>query len=68
MDEIPEEAIEEAEGVKPFHSHENVFSENDSLMEHLRSVHQLDVEPQLSATTQEGLHDRLHHESNAIDD
>jgi hypothetical protein len=68
MEELPEETIEDAEEVNTAHSHEGVSSENDSLLEHLRSRHQLDTEPGLSASTQEGLHDRLHSSTKAIDD
>jgi hypothetical protein len=68
MQELPEETIEHAEGVNTAHSHEGISSEDDSLVEHLRSHHQLDTETGLSASTQEGLHDRLHDTTKAIDD
>lgn len=68
MEELPEQAIEDAERANVAHSHDGVSSDDGSLVEHLHSVHQLDSEPQVSATTQEGLHDRLHSETRAIDD
>ncbi|MDQ1391727.1 MAG: hypothetical protein QOF30_704 [Acidimicrobiaceae bacterium] len=69
MEELPEETIEEAEEVSTAaHSHDDITSENDSLIEHLRSCHQLEAEPGLSASTQEGLHDRLHSTTKATDE
>ncbi len=41
---------------------------DDSMIEHLRSVHGLEAEPQLSPSTQEGLHDRLHLQAKASDE
>ncbi|MDQ1356036.1 MAG: hypothetical protein QOF20_3406 [Acidimicrobiaceae bacterium] len=68
MDELPEETIDDAEGVNTTHSHDGISSADASLVEHLRSCHELDTEPELSASTQEGLHDRLHSSTKAIDD
>jgi len=68
MEELPEEVIEEAEGVNVAHSHEGVWPEEDSLLEHLQSRHRLPADPGLSAATQQGLHDRLHDETNAVED
>lgn len=68
MDELPEEAIEVAEEATVPHSHDGVSSADGSLVEHLRADHQLETEPAMSASTQEGLHDRLHHERDAADD
>lgn len=66
-DELPDEAIEQAEAVDVAHSHEAVSADDGSLIEHLQTMHGLDTEPGFSRTTQEGLHDRLHHESKAVD-
>ncbi|MDQ1427079.1 MAG: hypothetical protein QOK39_555 [Acidimicrobiaceae bacterium] len=68
MDELPEDAIEVAEEATLPHSHDGVSSADGSLVEHLRAEHQLEAEPAMSAGTQEGLHDRLHHDSDAADD
>jgi hypothetical protein len=68
MEELPDQAIEIAEQVTQPHSHESVSSADGSLFEHLQSSHQLDTNPGLSASTQEGLHDRLHGETRAADD
>jgi hypothetical protein len=68
MDELPEDAIEVAEEATAPHGHDGVSSADGSLVEHLRAAHQLATEPAMSASTQEGLHDRLHHESDAADD
>jgi hypothetical protein len=68
VDELPEEAIEEAEGVEATHSHDAVSPEDGSLVEHLRAEHGLDTDVGFSRSTQEGLHDRLHHEAKAVDD
>jgi hypothetical protein len=38
---------------------------DEELAEHLRSVHGLDVPAHLSGSTVSGLHDRLHHETDA---
>ncbi len=68
VDELPEEAIEQAEVADAAHSHEAVSADDGSLIEHLQAMHGLDTEPRFSRSTQEGLHDRLHHESKAVDD
>ncbi|MDP9074277.1 MAG: hypothetical protein M3N98_08910 [Actinomycetota bacterium] len=68
MDEIPQDAIEAVEGANLAHSHDGVTSMDDSMIEHLRSVHGLEAEPQLSPSTQEGLHDRLHLQAKASDE
>ncbi len=69
MDEVPEEAIEQAEATSPTdHDHEGVAGEDGSLLAHLRRAHGLDVPDGTSATTQSGLHDRLHDQRRAADD
>ncbi len=70
MDEVPEEAIEEAEGGGAIsgHHHEGVTGEDGTLRRHLADVHRLEVPPGMSASTQDGLHDRLHDDTEAADD
>ncbi|MFN2505055.1 MAG: hypothetical protein ABR540_12675 [Acidimicrobiales bacterium] len=65
---MPEESIENATGATDEHSHEGVTSEDRTLYEHLRQVHDLEAVEGLSAATLEGLHDRLHGTSKAADD
>lgn len=60
--------MEQAEGVNVTHSHDGISAEDGTLLDHLHSVHRLAVEAALSPATQTGVHDRLHHESKAIDD
>ncbi len=68
MDELPEEAIQEAEVVTELHSHDSVTWVDGSLVEHLQVAHRLDAVSELSASTQQGLHDRLHDQTDAVDD
>ena len=58
MEELPEEAIQAAEEEPVAHDH-GPF-EDEGLLEHLRSCHSLDVPDDLSRSTADGLHDRLH--------
>ncbi len=70
-DELPEEEIEAAEettAAVPDHGHDGVSGLDGSLADHLHTAHDLDADPSLSATTQEGLHDRLHGQSKSTDD
>jgi hypothetical protein len=70
-DELPEEEIEAAEASPTAvtdHSHDGVTGLDDTLADHLRSMHDLEADPALSAATQEGLHDRLHGQSKSSDD
>ena len=69
-DELPEEDIEAAEDVAAAvgdHSHDEVAGVDGTMADHLREVHDLDADPELSAATQEGLHDRLHGRSKSSD-
>jgi hypothetical protein len=66
-EELPDEEIQAVEGINVAHDHDGVSSADGSLVAHLQAVHGLDTDPGLSATTQEGLHDRLHHETDAAD-
>ena len=70
MEEVPEEAIEDAEGRPGVadHDHEGVSGEDGTLLDHLQQVHQLEVPSGMSASTQDGLHDRLHDDTAAADD
>ena len=49
------------------HGHAGVTALDGTLADHLRTVHDLDADPSLSAATQEGLHDRLHGQSKSAD-
>lgn len=50
------------------HDHEGVTGEGGTLRAHLEEVHQLEVPPGMSASTQAGLHDRVHDDTAAVDD
>jgi hypothetical protein len=63
MEDLPEEEIEAAEVAPAAHDHDPM--DDDGLLEHLRSQHQLDVPTHLSRSTADGLHDRLHDETDA---
>ena len=69
MKEVPDEAIEEAEAepATALHGHEGVTGEDGTLRAHLVDVHHIDVPLRMSASTQSGLHDRLHHDTAAAD-
>ncbi|MEA2827150.1 MAG: hypothetical protein QOG43_1589 [Actinomycetota bacterium] len=70
-DELPAEEIEAAEAspvADVDHGHDRVTALDGTLADHLRTVHDLDADPSLSAATQEGLHDRLHGQSKSSDD
>lgn len=62
-EELPEEEIEEAEERPSLHRHGEM--DDDALLAHLRSPHGLDAPDPLSRSTLEGLHDRLHDETDA---
>jgi len=47
---------------------DGVTGVDGTLADHLRTEHDLDADPGLSAATQEGLHDRLHGQSKSSDD
>ena len=64
--ELPEDQIQAAEDVPASHHHGDF--DDEALQAHLRSPHGLDTPDHLSRATLEGLHDRLHHESDAADD
>ena len=80
MEEVPEEAIQEAEAetgatvdaeagpVPGRHDHEGVTGEDDTLRTHLEDIHGLEVPLRMSSSTQAGLHDRLHDDTGAADD
>jgi hypothetical protein len=63
MEELPEEAIEAAEARPAAHDHEPL--DHAGLLEHLRTAHGLEAPDHLSGATLTGLHDRLHHETDA---
>ena len=62
-DELPEEAIEAAEEQPAAHGHGPL--DDVALLQHLRSRHDLEVPDHLSRSTVDGLHDRLHADTDA---
>lgn len=70
MPELPEEEVEEAEAATEGdeHGHDSVAAEDGTLLEHLEETHGLEAPPTLSPSTQDGLHDRLHHTDKARDE
>jgi hypothetical protein len=68
-EELPENQIEEAEERPAEHDHAFLDDDDDeALLAHLRSVHALDSPEHMSRTTLQGLHDRVHHETDAAAD
>jgi hypothetical protein len=65
-EEVSEAEIELAEERPAAHEHGPL--DDDALLAHLRSPHGLDAPDELSRSTLEGLHDRLHHETDAAAD
>ena len=65
-EELPEEEIEVAEKGTAQHHHDS-FDDDDALRDHLQLPHGLDAPEHLSRTTLEGLHDRLHDETDAAE-
>ena len=63
-EELPDHEIEAAEERTAQHHHET-FVDDDALRAHLRSAHALDAPAHLSRATLEGLHDRLHDETDS---
>jgi hypothetical protein len=67
-EELPEEEIEQAEERPAAHDHGSLDDDDDTLLAHLRSAHGLDTPDHLSRTTLDGLHDRIHDETDAAAD
>ena len=63
QEELPEEEIEAAEERPAPHRHDAL--DDDGLLAHLQSLHGLDAPEHLSRPTLEGVHDRLHQETDA---
>jgi hypothetical protein len=63
QEELPEAEIEAAEERPAPHRHDAL--DDDGLLAHLKSLHGLDAPEHLSGQTLEGVHDRLHHETDA---
>jgi hypothetical protein len=68
LEELPEEEIEQAEEQPSAHDHGSLDDDDDTLLAHLRAAHGLDTPDHLSRTTLDGLHDRVHHETDAAAD
>lgn len=67
-EELPEEKIEQAEERPAAHDHGSLDDDDDTLLAHLRGPHGLDTPDHLSRTTLDGLHDRIHDETDAAAD
>jgi hypothetical protein len=65
--ELPEDEIEAAEERPAAHHHDGL-EEDEAFLAHLRSPHALEAPEHLSRATLEGLHDRLHDETDAAVD
>ena len=65
-EELPEAEIEAAE-VRPAPHHHGTL-DDEGLVAHLRSGHGLDTPDHLSRSTLDGIHDRLHDETDAAAD
>lgn len=52
----------------PEHSHDGITRDDATLRTHVVDIHGLDVPGYLSAATEQGLHDRLHGRTKAVDD
>ena len=65
-EELPEAEIEAAEDRPALHRHGAL--DDEGLLVHLRSIHGLDTPDHLSRSTLDGIHDRLHDETNAAAD
>jgi hypothetical protein len=63
--ELPEDEIESAETRPAPHHHDAL--DDEAFLAHLHSPHGLDAPEHLSRATLEGLHDRLHAETDAAD-
>ena len=66
-EELPEAEIEAAED-RPASHHHGTVDDDDDLLVHLRSAHGLDTPDHLSRSTLDGIHDRLHDETDAAAD
>ena len=67
-EELPDDEIEAAEDRPARHRHDALDdADDDALRAHLQSPHGLDAPEHLSGATLEGLHDRLHHETDAAE-
>jgi hypothetical protein len=64
-EELPEDEIEAAEERPAAHRHDPM--DDDALLAHLESRHALDTPETLSRSTLEGVHDRLHQETDAAE-
>lgn len=65
QEELPEVEIEAAEERPAAHRHGSF--DDEGLLDHLRRAHRLDAPEHLSRATLDGIHDRIHHETDAID-
>lgn len=64
---VGEDALEIAEALPSEHRHEGITVEDGTLEKHLREVHLLEVDSAVSGSTLNGIHDRVHEESHAVD-
>lgn len=67
VEPVKESDIEAAEAAPSEHFHDGISAEDGSLEAHVRDVHHVEVDGQVSASTLNGVHDRIHAEAHAID-
>jgi hypothetical protein len=66
--EVTEEQLQVAEAAPADHHHGGVVITEESLAEHLRGEHGVDLPAELSTGTMQGMHDRFHGEKDAAYD
>lgn len=65
---VTEDELEASEAIPSEHVHEGVSPDDGTLAAHLRDVHRLSLETSMSAATLNGIHDRVHEGTRAVDD
>ncbi|GAC1353717.1 MAG: hypothetical protein NVSMB4_15430 [Acidimicrobiales bacterium] len=68
LEPVKESQIEAAEAAPSDHFHDGITAEDGSLEAHVRDVHQVEMDAQVSASTLNGVHDRIHAEAHAVDE
>ena len=67
IEPVGEDALEVAEALPSEHGHHGITAEDGTLEAHLREVHLLKLDSAVSGSTLNGIHDRVHEESHAVD-
>lgn len=68
LEPVKESEIEAAEAAPSAHFHDGIVAEDGSLEAHVRDVHSVEIDAPVSASTLNGLHDRIHDEAHAVDE